>query len=162
MYITCSIWIKHFILQYNVQEQTKDTTFEKFSEQVVQGWKSQYNVPRSWFWETNGIWPCCRLYQVKAWGSVQDNCNQTAWPYRCQQLELLWEYCDICLKHNRSTIAYYHHHDLSHFGLICWICALCREPYVSKEMLPFHVTCAHGGPDLFQWEVAQRCVVQSK
>ena len=135
---------KQFIIHYSVQEQPKDTTFEKFSEQVVQGQKSQYDVPRSWFQETDGIWPCCRLYQVKAWGITHDSCDQRAWPYRCQQLEINLEYCDIHYKHNRNVIAYYHHHNLSHFGLKCWICALYREPYISKEMLHFHVTCAHG------------------
>ena len=48
---------KQYITQYSDQEQTKDTTFEKFSEQVVQSQKSQYDVPKSWFQETDGIWP---------------------------------------------------------------------------------------------------------
>ena len=48
---------KQYILCYNNQEQKKDTTFETFSEQVVQSQKSQYNVPKSWVWKTDGMWP---------------------------------------------------------------------------------------------------------
>ena len=46
---------EQFKLHENIQEETKDTTSGKFSEQVVQGWKLQYNVARSKLWETDGI-----------------------------------------------------------------------------------------------------------
>ena len=42
---------EHFKLHDNVQEQTKDTTFEKSSEQVVQIQKLQYDVLKSRFQE---------------------------------------------------------------------------------------------------------------
>ena len=48
---------EHFKLHDNVQEQTKDTTFEKSSEQVAQIQKPQYDVPKSWFRETDGMCP---------------------------------------------------------------------------------------------------------
>ena len=84
------------------------------------------------------------------------------WPYRRHQLELNLEYCDECYKHSRSIKEYYQHHDLTHFGLKCWVCSLCREPYVSKQMLYFHVTSMHGGPMSFKKEVAQRSIAHNK
>ena len=48
---------EHFKLHDNVQEQTKDTTFEKLSEQVIQIQKLQYDVPKSRFRETDGMCP---------------------------------------------------------------------------------------------------------
>ena len=48
---------KQYILCHNNQEQRKDTTFEKFSEQVVQSQKLQYDVPKSQFQKTDGMWP---------------------------------------------------------------------------------------------------------
>ena len=136
--------------------------FEKFSRQVKSGQKLQYDVTCSWFTEADGIWPCCSLYQVSKWNIQHIDCDQSIWPYQSHQLELNLEYCDECYKHSHSIIAYYHHHDLTHFGLKCWICALCREPYVSKQMLYFHVTSAHRGPMSFKKEVAQRCIAHNK
>ena len=40
---------EHFKLHDNVQEQTKNTTFEKSNEQVVQIQKLQYDVLKSQF-----------------------------------------------------------------------------------------------------------------
>ena len=42
---------EHFKLHDNVQEQTKNTSFEKLNEQVVQIQKLQYNVLKSLFQE---------------------------------------------------------------------------------------------------------------
>ena len=48
---------EHFKLHDNVQKQTKDTTFKKSSEQVVQIQKPQYDVLKSRFWEMDGMCP---------------------------------------------------------------------------------------------------------
>ena len=48
---------EQFKLHDNIQEETKDTTFEKLSEQVVQIQKPQYDVSKSQFQEADGMCP---------------------------------------------------------------------------------------------------------
>ena len=91
----------------------------------------------------NVVYPCCGLVNFKKWGVQHNRCYGGA--IEAGIIEASAQKCDRCGAYCGGIIQLIRHYE-KHYGTAnVQICALCRNPYVTKAALDCHLTHNHGG-----------------
>ena len=94
----------------------------------------------------NVVYSCCGLILIRkfemqhSWwcGTQKDRVIMNASVRKCSQ-------CDVFFG---DVVAYAHHMEKVHVTVPCYVCALCRNLYISSVALHCHLVNCHGGLEL--------------
>ena len=91
----------------------------------------------------NVVYPCCGLVEFKKWGVQHNRCYGGA--IEAGIIEASAQKCDQCGAYCGGVIQLIRHYEKHYGAANVQICALCRNPYITKATLDCHLTHNHGG-----------------
>ena len=91
----------------------------------------------------NFIFPCCGLVMICKWGVEHNRCYGGKIEER--MIEASAQKCQICGEYVGGVVKLVRHQEKHYGAMHALICALCRNPYVTKAALDCHIALNHGG-----------------
>ena len=91
----------------------------------------------------NVVYPCCGLLKIRKWGVEHNRCYGGRMEERV--IESSAQKCETCGEYVGGVIRLVRHQEKHYGASSVHICALCRNPYVTKTALDCHIAHNHGG-----------------
>ena len=88
------------------------------------------------------IYPCCGLMEILKWGIQHNRCYGGS--FKAGIIEASAQKCERCGAFCGDVVQLVRHCE-KHGAANIQVCALCRNPYVTKAALHCHLTLNHGG-----------------
>ena len=90
----------------------------------------------------NVVYQCCGLVEFKKWGVQHNRCYGGA--IEAGIIEASAQKCDRCGAYCGGVFQLIQHYEKHYGAADVQICALCRNPYVTKAALDCHLTQSWG------------------
>ena len=94
----------------------------------------------------NVVYSCCGLVLVWKFGLQHSKCYGSAMDE--ELIKVSAQNCGLCGAHCGGVVQLARHMEKHYTGLACFICALCRNIYITKTVLDCHILHNHSGSNL--------------
>ena len=91
----------------------------------------------------NTVHTCCSLFALKKWGVEHVHCY--CGEIEQQLINASAQHCSECGSFTGGIVSLVRHYEKHHNASVCYVCALCRLPYITKVALDCQVARFHGG-----------------
>ena len=91
----------------------------------------------------NVVYPCCGLMAIRKWGVQHNRCY--GGNVEAGIIEASAQKCERCGAFCGGVVQLVRHYEKHYGAANIQVCALCRNPYITKAALDCHLTLNHGG-----------------